>query len=53
MSTRVYIVENVDTEFTQAVTITDSSFIRKNVINDRLVQYSVQIEYANPLNTNS
>lgn len=53
MSTRVYIVENVDTEFTQAVTITDSSFIRKNVINDRLVQYSVQIEYANPLNTNT
>ena len=53
MSTDVYIVENSDTEFTQGVMITDSSFVRKTRANDKMIQYTIQIEYANPINTNS
>ena len=53
MSTDVYIVENADTTYTQAVMITDSSHVRKTVANDRKIQYTINIEYANPLNTNS
>ena len=53
MSTDVYIVKNTDTTYTEAVMITDSSFVRKTVANDNLVQYTIQIEYSNPLNTNS
>ena len=53
MSTDVYIVENADTTYTEAVMITDSSFVRKTVANDRKIQYTINIEYANPLNTNS
>ena len=53
MSTQVDIVENMDTEFTQGVIITDSSFIRKTKANDKLIQYTINIEYANPINTNS
>ena len=53
MSTDVYVIENVDTDFTQAVMVTSSSHIRKTVANDNLIQYSVDIEYANNLNTNS
>ena len=53
MSTDVYIVENADTTYTEAVMVTDSSFVRKTVANDNLIQYTIQIEYANPLNTNS
>ena len=53
MSTNVDIVENMDTEFTQGVVITDSSFIKKTSANDNLIQYTINIEYANPINTNS
>ena len=53
MSTDVYIVENGDTEFTQGVMITDSSFTRKTRANDKMMQYTIQIEYANDINTNS
>ena len=54
MSRDVYIVTNADTEYTQAVMVTDSSHIRKTVANDGIrIQYSIKIEYANPLNTNS
>ena len=53
MSTDVYIVENADTEFTQGVMITDSSFVRKTRANDKMMQYTIQIEYANNVNTNS
>lgn len=53
MSTSVYIVENADTTYTQAVMITDSSHVRKTVANDRMIRYTINIEYANPLNTNS
>ena len=53
MSTDVYIVENADTEFTQGVMITDSSIIKKTVANDKLIQYTIKIEYANNVNTNS
>ena len=52
-SNNVHIVENADTTYTQAVVITDSSFVRKTVANDKLIQYTIQIEYANPLNTNN
>ena len=53
MSTNVYIIENSATEFTQGVLITDSSIVKKTVANDRLIQYTINIEYANPINTNS
>ncbi len=53
MSTNVYIIENADTEFTQAVMITDSNIVRKTKANDKLIQYTINIEYANPVNTNS
>ena len=53
MSTDVYIVENADTEFTQGVMITDSSFTKKTRANDKMMQYTIQIEYANNVNTNS
>ena len=53
MSTDVYVVENGDTEFTQGVMITDSSIVKKTRANDKMIQYTIQIEYANPINTNS
>ena len=53
MSTDVYIVENADTTYTQGVVVTDSSFVKKTNANDNLIQYTIQIEYANPINTNS
>ena len=53
MSTDVYVIENADTEFTQGVLITDSSLVKKTVANDKLIQYTINIEYANPVNTNS
>jgi len=53
MSTDVYIVENTDTDFTQAVMVKDSSFVKKTVANDKLIKYTINIEYANPINTNS
>ena len=53
MSTDVYIVENADTTYTEGVMITDASFVKKTVSNDKLIQYTIQIEYANPINTNS
>ena len=53
MSTDVYIIQNEDTTYTQSVVVTDSSFIKKTVVNDKLIQYSITIEYANELNTNS
>ena len=52
-STDVYILENLDTDFTEGVIVTDSSFVKKTVANDKLIQYTINIEYANPLNTNS
>ena len=53
MSTDVYIVENADTDFTQAVMVSDTSFVKKTVANDKLIKYTINIEYANPINTNS
>ena len=56
MSTDVYIVESgdgVETEYTQAVMVTDSTHARKTVANNNMIQYTVQIEYANNVNTNS
>ena len=53
MSTDVYIVENADTTYTEGVMITDASFVKKTVANDQMIQYTIQIEYANPINTNS
>ena len=43
----------MDTEFTQGVVITDSNFIKKTSANNKLIQYTINIEYANPINTNS
>ena len=33
--------------------MTDKKFERKTIANDTLIQYSITIEYANPINTNS
>ena len=52
-STRVDIVENDDTSYTESVIITDTSFVKKTIANNRLVQYTINIEYANPRNTNN
>ena len=46
-------VQNSDTTYTQPVMITDTSFIKKTVANDKMIQYSIKIEYSNPVNTNS
>ncbi len=53
ISTNIDIVENADTEFTEAVIINDSSFVKKTTSNDKLIKYTFNIEYANPINTNS
>ena len=53
MSTDAQIVVNDDTDNTEGVIITDSSFVKKTVANDKLIQYTINIEYANPINTNS
>ena len=54
MSTNVQIVENADTDYTVPVLITDKSIVRKTQANDGVkIQYTINIEYANPLNTNS
>ena len=53
MSADVYIVENADTTYTEPVIITDTSFVKKTSANDKMIQYTINIEYANPVNTNS
>jgi len=54
MSTNVNIIENADTTYTVPVMITDTNFVRKTVANEGVkIQYTINIEYANPLNTNS
>ena len=53
-ATKVQIIENDFTTYTVPVLIKDSSFIKKTSANDRLqIQYTIRIEYANPVNTNS
>ena len=53
MSTDAQIVHTADTDFTEGIIITDSSFVKKTSANDKLIQYTINIEYANPINTNS
>ena len=54
MSTNVHIVENDDTLYTVPVMVTDKSFVKKTVANNKVkIQYTINIEYANPVNTNS
>ena len=54
MSTDVFIIENADTTYTVPVLVKNKSIIRKTSVNDGIkIQYTIQIEYANPLNTNS
>jgi hypothetical protein len=54
MSTNVQLVENADTDYTVPVMIIDKSIARKTSVNDGVkIQYTIQIEYAQPLNTNS
>jgi hypothetical protein len=53
-ATKVQIIANDYTTYTVPVLIKDSSFVKKTDVNDRLkIQYTIQIEYANPINTNS
>ena len=54
MSTDVFIIENADTTYTVPVMVTNKSIVRKTRANNKLkIQYTINIEYANPLNTNS
>ena len=54
VSTDVFIIENADTTYTVPVLITDKSIARKTNANDGMkIQYTIQIEYANPLITNN
>ena len=54
MSTDVQIIENADTTYTVPVLVTNKNIKRKTSVNDGIkIQYTIQIEYANPLNTNS
>jgi hypothetical protein len=54
ISKKVDIVENVDTDYTESVVVLDTSFVRKTNANDRgTIKYTIQIEYANPRNTNT
>ena len=53
VSTNIQIVENTDTNYTVPVLVTDTSFIKKTVANDKMIKYTINIEYANPINTNS
>ena len=54
MSTNVQIVKNADNTYTVPVMVTDKSMVRKTTANNRVkIQYTIKIEYANPLNTNS
>tara|TARA_R110002020_G_scaffold65_3_gene362 strand:- start:5523 stop:6947 length:1425 start_codon:yes stop_codon:yes gene_type:complete len=53
VSNDVFIIENDDTTYTVPVVISDVNYIRKTVANNKLIKYTIKIEYANPLNTNS
>ena len=54
MSTDVFIIENVDTDFTVPVLVTNKNIVRKTSANDGIkIKYTINIEYSNPLNTNS
>jgi len=53
MSTNVQIIANSDTNYTVPVMVTDTNFIKKTVANDKMIKYTINIEYANPINTNS
>ena len=53
MSTNVQIIENADTTYTVPVMVSDKSFVKKTVANDKMIKYTIKIEYANPVNTNS
>jgi len=52
--TTVRRIQNPNTsQIGQPVIVTDSSFIKKTVANDKMIQYTINIEYANPYNTNT
>ena len=54
MSTDVFIIENADTTYTVPVLVTNKNIVRKTSANDGIkIKYTINIEYANPLNTNS
>jgi len=53
VATDVNVVSNKYTTFTVPVTIKDTKYIRKSIENNKLMQYTITIEYAHPLNTNS
>ena len=55
-STDVYVIESsdpTDTTYTEGVIVTNSSFVRKTKANNKMIKYTINIEYANPINTNS
>tara|TARA_R110002020_G_scaffold24732_2_gene81014 strand:+ start:1238 stop:2749 length:1512 start_codon:yes stop_codon:yes gene_type:complete len=53
LSKRVDSVKIEDDEYYQPVIIKDSSFVRKTSANNNLIQYTIKIEYANYINTNT
>tara|TARA_R100000458_G_scaffold59701_2_gene71246 strand:+ start:70 stop:1581 length:1512 start_codon:yes stop_codon:yes gene_type:complete len=53
LSKRVDVIQTENDRYTVPVIIKDSSFVRKTTANDNLIQYTVKIEYAHPINTNT
>ena len=53
VSTRVSMIQNAFTDYEIPVVITDKSFDVKTKADTRLIRYTIQVEYANPTNTNS
>ena len=54
MSTDVFIIENADTTYTVPVLVTNKNMVRKTNVNNGIkIRYTINIEYSNPLNTNS
>lgn len=54
LSSNVYVIANEFENNTQPVIITDTSYTKKTIVNDGVrIQYSLTIEYANQINTNS
>jgi hypothetical protein len=53
LSKRVDSVKIEDDEYYQPVIIKDSSFVKKTSANNNLIQYTIKIEYANYINTNT
>ena len=53
ISKNVNMVKNSDTDYNYPIMIKDTTYTKKTGANDGLIQYTIEIEYSNPINTNS